>query len=85
MQNEKKYVILLLLFDTGHQAYEPGTDAFQRLVDDFGHQIVGENGTINRSILGRIVFTDKVQYEKNIKAFIIYCCPTQRKPLLLSM
>lgn len=66
--------------DTGHQAYEPGTDAFQKLVDHFGHQIVGENGTINRGVLGRIVFADKVQFEIMSKPFVIYRCPTQREP-----
>ena len=44
----------------GHQAYEPGTEAFHKIVQRFGGKVVGDNGTIDRGTLGRIVFGDKV-------------------------
>jgi dephospho-CoA kinase len=40
----------------GHAAYEPGTQAFQQVVDTFGGEIVGEDGQIDRKALGAKVF-----------------------------
>lgn len=42
----------------GHQAYLKGTPVFQELVNTFGKSIVDIDGEINRSALGKIVFTD---------------------------
>lgn len=39
-----------------HRLYDPGTDAFDRIVDIFGNEIVGEDGFIDRRILGGKVF-----------------------------
>ena len=36
----------------GHEVYEPGTSAFQSLVQHFGQSIVNEDGQINRRALG---------------------------------
>ncbi|PIK62538.1 putative bifunctional coenzyme A synthase-like [Apostichopus japonicus] len=43
----------------GHLAYLPGTDAFQDVVKEFGTDIVGDDGHINRKALGAKVFADK--------------------------
>lgn len=40
----------------GHAAYEPGTDAFRAVVNEFGDDIVAEDGSINRKALGAKVF-----------------------------
>lgn len=48
----------------GHRSYEPGTDCFRKLIETFGEQIVGEDGSINRRVLGGIVFADKAQRKK---------------------
>ena len=40
----------------GHQAYNPGTSAFQTVVKTFGEDIVADNGTIDRRALGSKVF-----------------------------
>ncbi|MSQ41536.1 MAG: dephospho-CoA kinase [Dehalococcoidia bacterium] len=40
----------------GHRAYEPGSPGFQKVVNEFGHEIVARDGTINRTILGGKVF-----------------------------
>lgn len=40
----------------GHRVYEPGTAGFQKVVNAFGHDIVGKDGTIDRRVLGGKVF-----------------------------
>jgi dephospho-CoA kinase len=42
----------------GHEVYRPGTEGFRRVVDAFGPGVVGADGTIDRTALGRIVFAD---------------------------
>ena len=39
-----------------HRLYDPGTDAFDRIVSIFGDEIVGEDGYIDRRVLGGKVF-----------------------------
>ena len=41
----------------GHEAYLPGTVVFDMVVDSFGDQIVGDDGTVDRKKLGPIVFS----------------------------
>ncbi|XP_065089191.1 bifunctional coenzyme A synthase [Ochlerotatus camptorhynchus] len=41
-----------------HELYEPGQDCYQAVVNNFGLGILNEDKTINRKILGGIVFTD---------------------------
>lgn len=40
----------------GHQTYEPGTATFAQVVAEFGDEIVAEDGTIDRQVLGGLVF-----------------------------
>ena len=40
----------------GHRAYEPGTDAFDAVVREFGEHIVAADGSIDRRALGGEVF-----------------------------
>ncbi len=42
----------------GHQAYKPGTPAFNDVVAAFGTDIIDEKGEIDRKKLGAIVFAD---------------------------
>lgn len=42
----------------GHQSYTPGSPEWGNLVKRFGSAIVNRDGTINRSKLGDIVFSD---------------------------
>ncbi len=44
----------------GHEAYNPGTTAFQAVVETFGEDIVAEDGSINRRALGGKVFGNDV-------------------------
>ncbi|XP_078573524.1 bifunctional coenzyme A synthase-like [Branchiostoma floridae x Branchiostoma japonicum] len=43
----------------GHKAYEPGTTAHGQVVQTFGQDVLAEDGTINRKVLGPKVFADK--------------------------
>ena len=46
-----------------HQTEEPGSDAWQGIVDAFGMQVLNEDNTINRITLGEIVFHDREKLE----------------------
>jgi phosphopantetheine adenylyltransferase/dephospho-CoA kinase len=48
----------------GHRVYEPGTPGFQSVVNEFGHDIVGSDGQINRQVLGGKVFGDLEQMDR---------------------
>ncbi|MEI6136479.1 MAG: dephospho-CoA kinase [Chloroflexota bacterium] len=40
----------------GHRSYEPGTPGFEKVVNAFGHEIVGKDGLVDRRVLGGKVF-----------------------------
>lgn len=40
----------------GHRTYEPGTDTFAAVVKAFGNDVVAQDGTIDRRVLGGKVF-----------------------------
>ena len=42
----------------GHRSYLKGTPTYERLIEAFGREIVGEDGEIDRQKLGRRVFAD---------------------------
>jgi dephospho-CoA kinase len=42
-----------------HDVYAPGTLGFERIVERFGDDVVGEDGQIDRAALGALVFRDK--------------------------
>lgn len=48
----------------GHAIYEPGTVGFDRVVEAFGRQVVGEDGRIDRKRLGARVFSEPGQLER---------------------
>ena len=41
----------------GHSVYEPGTEAYDEIIQHFGDSVLNSNGSINRTILGSIVFS----------------------------
>ena len=43
----------------GHLAYEKGTECYKQVIESFGEGVVSEDGSINRRVLGGIVFGDK--------------------------
>jgi len=49
---------------TAREVVEPGQPAFHEIVIHFGREILGSDGTLNRTKLGAIVFNDAKQREK---------------------
>lgn len=51
-----------------HEGYNKGTELYSKVVDFFGKEILNEDGTINRTILGSIVFndTEKLDFLNNL-------------------
>eukprot|EP01125_Pyxidicula_operculata_P011192 TRINITY_DN365_c0_g1_i1.p2 TRINITY_DN365_c0_g1~~TRINITY_DN365_c0_g1_i1.p2 ORF type:complete len:210 (+),score=53.48 TRINITY_DN365_c0_g1_i1:1874-2503(+) len=58
----------------GHRTYEPGTDAFKKVVESFGKEVVAEDGSINRKVLGSKVFGP--QNKDNMKKLTDIVWPT---------
>lgn len=48
----------------GHRVYDPGTPGFEAVVNEFGHDLVAEDGTIDRKVLGGKVFGRADQMER---------------------
>ena len=48
----------------GHDAYLPGTIGFEEVVTEFGQDIVGSDGQIDRKKLGPIVFSDSSKMDR---------------------
>ncbi len=44
----------------GHEAFKPGTEAWNDVVKTFGKDVIAENGEVDRKKLGAIVFGDPV-------------------------
>jgi dephospho-CoA kinase len=49
---------------TGHRSYDPGTPGFEKVVNAFGHDIVGKDGVIDRRVLGGKVFGAPQEMER---------------------
>jgi dephospho-CoA kinase len=50
--------------EVAHQVIEVGQPAYRDIIDQFGAEVVGADGRIDRAKLGSIVFTDSGQREK---------------------
>jgi dephospho-CoA kinase len=50
--------------DIAHEIIQPGGRAYQGIVDAFGTEIINSDKTINRLILGDIIFKDERKREK---------------------
>ena len=48
----------------GHEAYLPGTVGFEQVVSEFGEDIVGADGHVDRQKLGPIVFSDQSNMDR---------------------
>ncbi|XP_028393410.1 bifunctional coenzyme A synthase-like [Dendronephthya gigantea] len=48
----------------GHSVYEPGTDAYNEIIENFGEGIVDSDSSINRRKLGGLVFSDSKKLQK---------------------
>lgn len=56
--------LLVLADEVGHQVIEPGAEAYQGVVDEFGRAILNADGTIDRRRLGALVFGKPERLEK---------------------
>lgn len=50
--------------DVAHAAIAPGQPAYDEIVGEFGQQILAQDGSIDRSKLGAIVFDDQTRRER---------------------
>ena len=51
-----------------HRMYDPGTAGFDRIVSEFGDVVIGNDGYIDRKVLGSQVFGDKERMSALTKA-----------------
>jgi dephospho-CoA kinase len=56
--------VLLDADKVGHEAYQPGTEAWKEVVAAFGREIVASDESIDRKKLGAIVFGDPAALER---------------------
>ena len=58
----QKLGAFLIDFDElAHRVEEPGTETWKKIVDHFGHDIMHDDGTVNRVKLGAIVFASTAE------------------------
>jgi dephospho-CoA kinase len=50
--------------DVGHEVLNPGGEAYDAVIDEFGDEILDERGMIDRARLGGLVFGDPAKLEK---------------------
>jgi len=65
---QQKGARLLSADAVGHEVYEPARPAFQEIVDAFGREVVGADGTIDRKVLSSIVFGDDPEQLRRLNA-----------------
>lgn len=76
---EKQYGVRVIQADlAAHQLQMPGTACYKRIAAEFGTEIFRMDGSINREILGKIVYSDKTRLtalnnivHPEVKAYII--------------
>lgn len=56
--NQYEKVRICMADELGHQAMEPGKEAYQKIVAHFGEEICDAHGNIDRTKLGKIVYAD---------------------------
>jgi len=49
---------------TAREVVEPGQPAFDEIVENFGRDVIGKDGNLDRAKLGAVVFTDAGKREK---------------------
>lgn len=50
--------LVIRLDDLGHQVIDPGGEAYDAVIAEFGRDVVNLDGTIDRKALGAVVFSD---------------------------
>ena len=62
--SEKYQARVIELDKAAHLCMQPGTDCFDRIVKNFGREILAADGSICRPALSKIVFTDRSKVEE---------------------
>jgi len=61
---EEEYGALVIQADrVGHRLMEPGTEVYRAILEKFGREVLQEDGQVNRSTLGQIIFADAEKRE----------------------
>ena len=50
---------------------EPGAPAWEKIVENFGSEILSENGTIDREKLGAVVFRERQSWRSSTESYIL--------------
>lgn len=61
---ERKGIPIIDTDQIAHHIYDPGKIAWKEIKDEFGEQVVNFDQTINRQVLGKIVFSDPDKMQK---------------------
>lgn len=62
---KKTFEIPVILADNiGHMGFEPGTETYDEVVEEFGTGILNEDETVNRARLGEIVFANETKLQR---------------------
>ena len=48
----------------GHRVYDTGTQAYRKVIETFGDDVVGDDNHIDRKVLGQKVFADPAELKK---------------------
>ncbi|HBN56553.1 MAG TPA: dephospho-CoA kinase [Lachnospiraceae bacterium] len=64
--------------EIGHEVMEPGREAYQKILSVFGEGILSEDGSVDRKVLGGIVFAD----EEKLKALNAIIHPAVKEAIL---
>ncbi|NQW20139.1 MAG: dephospho-CoA kinase [Chloroflexi bacterium] len=62
-------VVVIEADKIAHQSYGPGTEAHTAIVNRFGSDVLDDTGAIDRSLLGKIVFSN-VSHRKELEAIV---------------
>ncbi len=64
MLGEKDGVVILEADRLAHELMTPGHTAYRRIVENFGREILAEDGSIDRGKMGQLVFRDPERLEQ---------------------
>lgn len=64
--------------EIGHEVMEPGREAYQKILSVFGEGILSEDGSVDRKVLGGIVFAN----EEKLKALNAIIHPAVKEAIL---
>lgn len=61
---EAYHAVVIQADQVGHEVTEPGEEAYEKILSEFGREILSGEGRIDRKVLGGIVFADQDRLKK---------------------